>query len=490
MLFLGGALLLAALYLPWQRAEFSTIPGFFLPLEGWDSVVAPAAALAALLLVGLSALALARPELTTRLPLGRSALASAYFGVGVAVETSSASNTVDLRLAYGAYLGLGAAAAVLLATLALRRPELRRLRSPFSVAATILTSGLLLVFILPWAQFMEFEYRGIGAAPAQVAAVVAICTPRAHRSIALLAGLFTAAAFTVAATSELERTYGAWLGLALAIGFAVLSLSGGIGRPELERIPWNQLLLSAAGLLLVTSFFLPWQEFCYPADTFGSAPGPCISSSAWGSEAASGAALLAITLIVGELMLLRRLSSQAELAAGIALLVTTLGFQYGHGGEYDLRYGFWIGAVCTVVVVVLAAARVRPPPLGPRLAPVALCLAYLAVVVPTWWGVFESDAPRFFWFAPFSWLTLAGALLALMLVRLWLERYSDARLLLGVPAAIAALAGVDLARAEAMTWGGGIVLGLCALLALSAWIEKSGGLRRLQVPEVLRIDRI
>jgi hypothetical protein len=34
------------------------------------------------------------------------------------------------------------------------------------------------------------------------------------------------------------------------------------------------------------------------------------------------------------------------------------------------------------------------------------------------------------------------------------------------------------------------VLGLCALLALSACVESRRGLGRLRVPEILRIDRI
>jgi hypothetical protein len=513
VLFLGGALLLVALYLPWQRVsidfhEFRVDPSFLdvfgsEPFEGWRSTVAPASALAALLLVGLSAVAFARPALTSRLPLGRCALIAAYFGVGVAVDTRSQGELAvtgteeTLRFAYGAYLGIGAATAMLLAALALRGRELRQFRSPFHMAAATLALALLLVLLLSWAHFMEFEFRGIPTAPAQVAAVVAICTPSASRSLALLAGLFAAAAFSAYATSDLELRYGAWLGLGLAICFAIVSLSGGIRRPDLQQIPWTRLVLSAAGLLLLTSFYLPWQEYCYPADTFGPTPGPpssrtvCVSPSAWRSEAASGAALLAIALILGELGRLRRLPSRNELAAGIVLLVTTLGFQFGHGGEYDLRYGFWIGVACTAVIVALAAARVRPPPLDARLAPIALCLAYLAVVVPTWWGVLDPFGPRrFFWFAPFSWITVAGALLALMLIRLWLELPSDRRLLFFVPAVIAALAGLDLARFETITWGGGIVLGLCALLAMCAFVEERGGLGELRIPEILRIDRL
>ena len=505
MLLLGGALLLVSLYLPWQRFsldvhEFGVDPSFIPfgqgPLEGWDSTVAPAAALAALLLVGVSAVAFARPALTNRLPLGRCALASAYFGVAVAVDTRAqgepfVGQDTDLSFAYGAYLGLGAAATVVLATLVLRRAEIGLLRSPLYVTGVVLATGLLLVFLLPWATAAGPDYSGITAPPAQVAAVVALCAPLAPRSLALLAALFTAGGFS-ALTPLVDRRYGAWLGIGLAIAFAAFALSGGIRRPELGRIPWIRLVLSAAGLLLVSTFFLPWQEFCFPADeVYGPLSGSCVSQGVWGSEAAAAAAVLAIGLIVGELGRSDWLPPRAELAAGIVLLVTTLGFQYGHGGEYDLRYGFWIGAACTAVIVVLVATRVRPPPIDARLAPIALCLVYLAVVVPTWWGVLDPfGARRFFWFAPFSWITVAGALLALMLIRLWLELPSDRRPLFLLPTVIAALAGLDLARFETITWGGGIVLALCGLLALCALVEQRRGLGELRIPEILRVDRL
>jgi hypothetical protein len=41
-----------------------------------------------------------------------------------------------------------------------------------------------------------------------------------------------------------------------------------------------------------------------------------------------------------------------------------------------------------------------------------------------------------------------------------------------------------------LTWGGGILVGLCLLLTLFGWIEQRGGLRRLEVPELLRVDRL
>jgi hypothetical protein len=77
-----------------------------------------------------------------------------------------------------------------------------------------------------------------------------------------------------------------------------------------------------------------------------------------------------------------------------------------------------------------------------------------------------------------------------MLIWLWLELPSDRRPLFLVPAVIATLAGLDLARFETITWGGGIVLGLCALLALCAFLEQRRGLGELRIPEILRVDRL
>ena len=180
---------------------------------------------------------------------------------------------------------------------------------------------------------------------------------------------------------------------------------------------------------------------------------------------------------------------RAELAAGIALLVATLGFQFGYSEEFDLSYGYWIGAACTAVIVILGMIGLGRPRFDARLVPVALCLTYLAVVVPTWW-ISPFDLPRFLWYAPFSWITMAGALLALTLIRLWQELPSDVRPLFLAPGVIAALATLDLVRAETITWGGGIVLGLCGLLALCAFVEQRGKLGELRIPEILRVDRL
>ena len=521
LLLLGGALLLVSLYLPWQRlsldlSEFGEQRGsvdsllhLFAgteSLEGWSSGVAPAAALAALLLVALSGAAYASPTLVARLPLGRCALVAAFFAVAVAVGTRShamsltrgaeAIDAVDLqaKAAYGSFVGLGAVAVTLMAALLLRRAEVSAYRSPTAVAGALLVLGLLVAFLLPWTRFAGFDDTGVAGPAAQVAAVFAICMPAAKSApvrvgLTLLAALFTAAAFSTT-TFPYGRAYGAWIGVGFALGLVVLSL-GGARRPDVQGVPWSRLVLGASCLLLVASFFLPWQEFCYPAES-GSLSGRCVSVNGWPIESGAGAAALAIGLFLREFARMRRVPPRAELAAGIALLVTTLGFQVGYGGEFRLGYGFWIGAVCTGVIVVLAAASLSRPLLDARLAPIALCLVYLAVVVPTWWGalLFSFDAPSVFWFAPFSWITVAGALLALTLIRLWFERPPDTRRLVFIPAVIAVLAALDLVRAETITWGGGIVLGLCALLALSAWLQHARGLGTLQVPKILRVDRL
>ena len=514
VLLLGGVLLLVSLYLPWQRVSLDrsyfeneggaveALLQLFAgadSLDGWKSAVAPATALAALLLVGLSAVAWARPLIADRLPLGRSALVAGYFALAVAVDTRSGARLltgseggdgVDIVFAYGTYVGLSAGAALLLAALILRRADLLDYWSTGAVAAGVLSSGLLVGFLLPWERFGWYQATGISVAAAQVAALFALCIPSAWRSghvarlgLALLAALFTAAAFsTVTTTLGFARAYGSWVAIGFATGLIVLALTGGVRRPEIEQAPWSRLVLAAACLLLVASFFLPWQEVC-PS-------GRCVSMNAWPGESAPTAALLAIALIVGEFARMRRMPPLPELAAGIALFVTTLGYQVGYGGQFGLGYGFWVGVACAGVIVVLAAASLGRPPLDARLAPIALCFAYLAVVVPTWWRALVLDAPRLFWFAPFSWITIVGVLLALTLIRLWLERPPDSRPLLLVPGVMAVLATLDLVAAEAITWGGGIVLGLCAFLALFAWVEHGGGLRRLEIPGALRLDRL
>jgi uncharacterized membrane protein YfcA len=61
-----------------------------------------------------------------------------------------------------------------------------------------------------------------------------------------------------------------------------------------------------------------------------------------------------------------------------------------------------------------------------------------------------------------------------------------------LPLFLLALAAIDAiaARNQGITWGGGIIVVLCLLLAFFGHAERRGGLRKLKVPEVLRVDRI
>src|SRR2546421_10619655 len=87
----GALLLLASLYLPWEKASSgSRDPTGFLNLfpdplsvDGWSSGAGPAAALSALLLAAVAAAAVVRPGLSRRLPLGQCALFVGYFAVAV-----------------------------------------------------------------------------------------------------------------------------------------------------------------------------------------------------------------------------------------------------------------------------------------------------------------------------------------------------------------------------------------------------------------------
>jgi hypothetical protein len=133
-----------------------------------------------------------------------------------------------------------------------------------------------------------------------------------------------------------------------------------------------------------------------------------------------------------------------------------------------------------------------------RLAPIAGCLVYLVIVVVPSWEVLPRrlQSQSLTRFAPLSWLTVAGALLAIQLLGLWARRVGGASagtgLLVLLPLALLALAAVDLVRLRGagITWGGAIVVGRCLVLALLGRAEHEGRLEGLRVPELLRVDRV
>jgi hypothetical protein len=189
----------------------------------------------------------------------------------------------------------------------------------------------------------------------------------------------------------------------------------------------------------------------------------------------------------------------------VALLVATLGFQLEHQSGDDVRlafgYGAEIGFAGGALLVVLAVLRLRPPVLDRkrtlvRLAPIGICAAYLVVVVLPWWDVLPRDIQSGLLFAPISWLTIAGVLVGIRLLRLWARQIVDASaaawLLVLLPLALLALAVLDLIRLrdDGITWGRGAIVGLCLLLALLGRVEQRQGLENFRIPEVLRVDRL
>jgi hypothetical protein len=151
--------------------------------------------------------------------------------------------------------------------------------------------------------------------------------------------------------------------------------------------------------------------------------------------------------------------SVVELAVGAGLLVATFGFELSapSGSGFHFGYGSVVGFSAAALLLVLAVVRLRPPRfdrnrLFIRLVPITACLAYLVIVVLPWWDVLPRrlQAQSLARFSPPSWLTVAGALLAIHLLASWARRIANAsgsadRLVL-LPLALLVLAALDLIR--------------------------------------------
>jgi hypothetical protein len=400
----------------------------------------------------------------------------------------------------------------------MRRRELVPARAVMSTAALVLAIGLLVAFLLPWARLPAaegVEFLGIGRPATAVAAVLTLWLTRAWyggipagwlERLVLPGGV---ALFTAAAISSLtfsgSRLGAAWIGLALAVALAALPLARGIRVPSV-RLPRYALATGGAAALLISALFFPWQEICYGRDgEVGLLSGRCLSTNGWTTPPGSVAAILAIALALVVLDPRRLAASRLELGAGLALVVATLGFQVerqsGDGFSAGFGSGAVVGLVAAAILVALVLVRQARPTIDRgralvRLAPIVACSAYVAVVVLPWWGVLPDGVQSALSFAPLSWLTIAGALVGLRLLRLWVARVpsatGNADWLVLLPLALLALAMVDLARLrdEGLTWGRGTIVGLCLVLLLLGWVERRDGLEQLRVPEVLRIDRL
>ncbi len=553
LLLLAPVLVLVSLYLPWQEASCAsgaglsvsgsgasaTLPDLFdcslSHINGWSSV-GDVAALASLLLAVLASAAFVWPTTRARLSLEQGALALAYFTIAVAAQTrlegrqssfvgqaSGETAGGHFHLAYGTYVGLAAAAFAVLGGVAaagetLRaRPPLRRM------LGIVFAGGLLVALLLPWQRVGpprsgHLSELGVVNAPGVVAAVLAIrllvvCWKRGttgrfeQTGLALASLLFVGAAVTPRV--EVAHAYGAWVGLAAAVALTLVSLADRSLLRTIKPVPLYPAAAAIAGIVLLVSLFLPWQTDCYghTADLKAlGLSGRCVSSNGFGLVG-SAAAVVAIALVVVMLVPAIRFLATLELAIAVGLLVATLGFQLETGTQFGGRLGFgygsFVGFVAAAALVTLPFVRSRPPALDlnavvPTVLPIILALAYVAVVFVPWWRVLPVEVwstflPRY---ADISWLTLAGGLLGVRVLQLWIHEARDvsthARELVGLSLTMVVLAVLDSTPLPTvqLTWNSGVLLGLTVPLTLLAARRERGGLRNIRIPEILRVDRI
>lgn len=506
---------LASLYLPWQESNGPIhLFGSGGQFDGWSTEAGVPASLAAIVLAAGAAHMLLRPNAGNRLPVTRVALAMLYLAIGGLVvmraEEKLFAAHQHYRFGYGAYIGLTSAVTGLLTAAAIELGTNPRRPSRVDVLAGLLGAGVLASFLLPWARPTgpnDASFPGIDLPVGDLAAagvcLVAGACLRTGRSLyaALAIAVLTGAA--VDAVSPYTIEYGTWLAFGFALGLVALAAFAQRG-PGRVRLAVPAALTAAAATLLVVALFLPWQRFCSPTgQPFGQGLGICISTSGWASsEPGAVTGLLAIALILVAVATTWTTARAAEIALVIATLIAAVGERIGNpvGSGSNFGYGAYVGFAAAGILLLLVLSRLRLSRLGRkgilfRLAPLAAVLAcFCAVALPLWSVLPLRWSPQVDVLG--GWYAVAGVLLTVRLFRRWTETVADdsrgAEQLVILPLALLALTALDLIRerSEGMTWGGGILVGLCLLLALLGWKEQHGGLEALRVPEILRIDRL
>lgn len=519
---------LASLFLPWQelRAPTGGTGSFGLlnlfanggNVEGWGTTVGVAASLAALALAAVAAAALIRPAAALQAArVTPIALTMLYLAIGSVLVMRAEDRVYGRRLhfdyAYGMFLGLAVAAIALVGAVALEASAIRRPRPVESLAA-MLGVGLLASTLLPWtspfgpARALSFPGVTLGLVVLLAGGVCVVVVGMALWADTPLYAFVAIAVLTGAGVNALWPNtirYGAWIALGFAIALVVVAAVSEPGwRPIRPRFALG--LGAAAATVLVVSLFLPWQEFCNPSGhPYGYGVGSCIGTTGWANgEFGSFAGVLAILLIFGALATTRPAFPPTEGVVAIVTLVAVMGASVGKSIGYpswSLGYGAYIGFTATGLLLFIALSRVPPPRIEgrhalARLAPLAAgSAAFLTVALPLW-SVLPDQ-----WSSQAAvlkdWYAAVGLLLTIHLLRRWLESArrtpfpSDQLVVL--PLALLALTALELIqrRSEGLTWGGGILVGLCLLLALLGWMEPKGRLESIRVPEELwRIDRL
>jgi hypothetical protein len=514
---------LASLFLPWRETTLPSSGGVQELLnqfsgdgreyDGWVTGVGDVAVLLVVAIVVATIVALRRPQLAARLPIGRLAVALGYFAVALAVTVHMLSElflhaftghpaSTHASWAYGAHLGLASAGIALLSGLAYRRSDLLRPREAADVVACVLGIALLVSFLLPWVAYgpKGTSAPGIESPTAAIAGLGLILGAglllgergaRRRLPSAIATAILTGATAGAVAVGGSHR-YGTWIGIACAVVLVALEAvrAWPLRWPALPR-GLTAVRVGAAALLIV-ALFLPWQELAH---------GP-IRFIGW--YPVSGAAAGALCLLVLATPAWPTLEGYVlDMAIAIALLVSALATAYRADGLFfRMGYGAIVGFVGAGVILVAALVSFRPVrversralALAAPLAAAVLCVA--SVMVP-WWYVLPLD-----WTSRasslYSWLGVPGLLLALYLVRLWAIQMrgrarTDGRLAV-VPLVLLTLPALELIRFRDdpnIQWGAIILVGLCLLLAVFGWVEEGRGLEGLRVPEeIWRVDRL
>ncbi len=526
----GSLVFLASLYLPWSEACPSTQPGASSLLCGqaiglgdWHfNGVGRAAALVALLLAVCAAVRIVSKP-APDLPVSFLAVLMGYLAVAVAAQTqtrpyspSRAKTAIHVHFAYGAYLGLAAALVVVIATLAPHRRAIASHRSVAHLVGVAFVAALLGTLLSPWWHFQDYSGNswttlGVADPATTVAAALVVCLPivwwRRGAAAPFVALLLAAAGalFTIGAVSPFRSSLATTAWVAIGFAAALVGLTGLelLRARTLSRPSWRVSATAGAAAFVVTGLFLPWQGACYGVDkSLGADSGRCVTTNGW-SAAGVVVAVLAIASVIAAMAPQRIRASRVELALASALFFATLRFELMDGRFFLSRYSVGSGATVSLVGVallaVLALVRVRLPRLEwrrvpARIAPIAVCVAYIAIVVPWWINILP--ARHLTGDIPLSWLTVAGALVGIHLLVLWIRRIANAGesapWLVFVPLFLLALAAIDLIERRA-TWEirwDSIIAGICLLLAFFGYAERRGGVRKLRLPEVLRVDRI
>jgi len=521
-----------SLYLPWYEVRnegmgiLSVVGIGSGTADGWATTAGMAASLAAVAVVIAAAATLVRPGLfDDRLPLVPLALTLGYLGIATLVALranemlSQAANQLGHlhhHYSYGAYLGVASAAVALLTAAILGGARLRPRPTSVELVAGALSVGLLVAFLLPWAtaafgRSETISFPGVNSAVVVLAAA-GIClligsSLRSGRAVYLAAAIAVLTGAAVQGLGVVDTTridYGAWMALGVALALvAATAFVRPQTRPALPALA-GALTAAAAGVFVV-ALFLPWQEFCAPGGgSLGHGLGSCIATTGWTTgEPGAVAGTLALVLVLAAFVATWRTAAAAEIALAVAILTATVGVtQASSSGPlgWGFGYGAYVGFAAAGVLLLVAFARIRPPKLErgrvvDRLIPLAASAALLcAVALPGWSVLPDRWSPQVDVMQ--SWYATVGVVLTVHLLRRWLESAggtsSRSEELLVLPLALLSLTALELIRERdaGVTWGGGILVGLCLVLVMFGWVEQKGGLERLRVPEILRVDRL